>query len=167
MNFPEELKKNFISTSKIICIVGQEELETYLEKNYIIKSDNFVAISVHEPDNEGMDETLLKNSFNDYLKIAFWDIRQNLKETCNGERYYGITEEQGEEIFNFIIKNLDKQFVIHCKAGISRSAGIGVALEYIYNTTNQKKYDIENNGITQFWRYKPNLFVTEKIIKHI
>lgn len=31
-------------------------------------------------------------------------------------------------IVDFIVKNLDKQFVINCAAGISRSAAVGMAI---------------------------------------
>ena len=38
MRFPKEIRKNFISTKKIVCIVGIDELESYIEKKYITKN---------------------------------------------------------------------------------------------------------------------------------
>lgn len=58
------------------------------------------------------------------LNITFDDITQNKK--CideNGDEYmvYTITEAQADVAYRFIKNNLGKHFIIHCRAGQSRS----------------------------------------------
>lgn len=66
----------------------------------------------------------LKNNENNVLNISFDDVNEDKK--CvdrNGEEYmvYTITEPQSEVAYRFIKQNIGKHFVIHCRAGKSRS----------------------------------------------
>jgi len=51
-----------------------------------------------------------------------------------------ISWEQGKELKEFILKNSNKSFLIHCTAGISRSAGVALAIECLIEYEGVKRY---------------------------
>jgi len=57
--------------------------------------------------------------YEDILEVLFADIDQ--------PSVYDqlMTEEQAQQIFNFMDKYRDRKFVVHCQAGISRSSAVG------------------------------------------
>lgn len=57
------------------------------------------------------------------LNLAFDDIPRD-QLVWKGHVFYGLSEEQAEEIVKFVRANLGKDFWIHCRAGQSRSQGI-------------------------------------------
>lgn len=74
----------------------------------------------------------------DLLQIKFDDIEKDQPE----HGYYTITKEQAEKIYNFIQKYKDKcsLFVCNCDGGMSRSAGIAVAICRIFGIDTNKIY---------------------------
>ena len=71
-----------------------------------------------------------------------------------------ISNEKAKAIKEFIIKNRDKKFLIHCSAGISRSAAVGMAVEKLLCNVFTK----EDSVFMKYERYEPNMFVYHKII---
>ncbi len=67
-----------------------------------------------------------------------------------------FTDQQAEQILNFIDKyeKTVDLIIVHCEAGISRSAGVAGALSLIYNGSDQYYFD----------KYIPNIFVYRKIL---
>ena len=67
-----------------------------------------------------------------------------------------FTDQEAEQILNFVDKYKFevKMIIIHCEAGISRSAGVAGALSLIYNGSDQYYFD----------KYIPNIFVYRKIL---
>ena len=62
-----------------------------------------------------------------------------------------FTKEQARDILNFVEKYKDSIDIlaIHCQAGISRSVGVHVALEKIYNTKDlYSRYPCHNRHVT-------------------
>ena len=46
----------------------------------------------------------------------------------------GISQAQAQEIYDFIVRNRDKStFVVHCYAGVSRSAAVGEFIARVFN----------------------------------
>lgn len=185
-----------VSSKEIAAIVGKEEVLGMIHFGHISDFSNLVLISIMDPDQEDLIEshiediidksygenttkeqlisTEFKNileterkkakdfilSFEDYKMIKFWDITEKYKD------YTPITKEQGEELKDFILKNKDKRFLIHCSAGISRSAGVGMAVECLVRYNGCKySYKTGSSAIKSFRRYSPNLKVFDTIIK--
>lgn len=82
------------------------------------------------------------------LNLNFDDITDVVKEKDkdgNDVIYKTITQEQADEIIDFIEKNLNKHTIVHCRAGKSRSQGVYRAImdcyedyygECVYNNIN-------------------------------
>jgi len=66
---------------------------------------------------------------------------------------YSITKRDAVNIIEFVekYKDITDNFIVHCEAGISRSAGVAAALSKIYNGSD---CDIFDNPM-----YKPNMLV--------
>ena len=65
------------------------------------------------------------------------------------------------------MKNKDRVFLINCEAGVSRSAAIGLAIEYLLRDKElYQKWEYFPSKILQHWRYTPNMTVFNKIIQN-
>jgi len=96
--------------------------------------------------------------FNSYIILRFYDTE------TDSEEYPSISTEQAKKLAKFIWKHRNEKFVIHCGAGISRSAGVGLAIECIVKH-NGNKFEFETSPckIKEIPRYYPNLFVFNRI----
>lgn len=63
-----------------------------------------------------------KHKHSNVLNLEFDDVDEDKE--WDGHVAMAITDEQAEEIVNFIEENLGKNFLIHCRAGMSRSQAI-------------------------------------------
>lgn len=125
-----------------------------------------MLISISEPvmdhyEDEQLTDEQVKG-FKDSLRVKFWDIEEDSNE------YKVIPDDIAKQIQDFIIKNTDNKFIVHCRAGQSRSAGVGKAIECINHFDVDKKYDYQtsfNSEISKHSRYSPNLTVFDKIVK--
>lgn len=87
-------------------------------------NSNDIVISITDPG-----QILAKiNNMNELLRVQFFDITDENKLSKFG---YGIFKtEHAEKILNFINKkhteNVDYNLIVHCEAGISRSAAIAL-----------------------------------------
>ena len=79
-------------------------------------------------------EHWFKEKHNNVLNVDFDDVETEFE--YNGGKILPISEEQSKEVFNFIEKNKGKDFLIHCKAGISRSAAVGRFIVEMYEGYN-------------------------------
>ena len=50
----------------------------------------------------------------------------------DGHIFKGMSDEQAQQLFEFIEKNIDKSFRIHCRAGFSRSQAVGNFINDFY-----------------------------------
>lgn len=156
---------NTISNEDIFAIISMNEV---LENIDNIPAADLVLISISEPvTSKYKDEQLsdeICSLFKDYLKVKFWDVEEDIG------NYTIIPDDVAKHIQDFIVKNKDQRFLVHCRAGQSRSAGVGKAIECIkhfgigevskYNYKTGFSSDIDDNP-----RYSPNLTVFDKIIK--
>jgi len=154
-------ENNTVKSKILMGIIGKEEMIDLLRnKDFTenVQIDNIALISIIDPDQDFLDVELTK-SFNNFLQIKFWDIEEDFAQ------YKTIIPEQGKEIKNFIITNKDKKFLVHCSAGISRSAGVGCAIECLVNYNgNNYAYQTGNSDVKSHWRYSPNFTVFKAII---
>lgn len=159
-----------ISTKTIEAIISREEMQCAIHQN-VLDKENLVLISIGEPGEHYKYSILSKEEvqgFKDVLQIEFWDIEEDFGD------YKIITDEQAKIIQNFILVNLQKdsetRFIVHCKAGKSRSAAVGRAIECIkfFGIGDEAKYSYKtcfNSDICAHSRYTPNLTVFDKIVK--
>ena len=125
----------------IVDILSRKEIE----KQYKKLDKNIALISISDPNQENLNLNYFKNE----LYLQFYDLEYSM------DNYPAISKEQAKEIKEFILKH-DK-FIINCIAGQSRSAGIGLAIEYL------KGENVFNSQILKEDRFFPNLFVFEQI----
>ena len=159
-----------ISTKTIEAIISREEIQCAIAQN-VLDKENLVLISISEPGEHYKYSILSKEEvqgFKDVLQIEFWDIEEDFGD------YKIITDEQAKIIQNFILVNLQKdsetRFIVHCKAGKSRSAAVGRAIECIkfFGIGDEAKYSYKtcfNSEISAHSIYTPNLTVFDKIVK--
>lgn len=125
-------------------------------KDFNIDKDT-VLISITDPNREYL-KSNIQEKFKEVLNIQFWDIEEN-----NGKQQV-ISLDNAKIIKNFIIKNKNNNFMIHCEVGISRSSSVGLFIlfvcEYNCDSTN---FDLNNNEIINHRRYSPNYFVYHTI----
>ena len=149
-----------IQTELVRAIIGREELMNLADNNFdgINKDENTVLISIYDPDrNELPEHTLSK--FSSYLSIGFWDMEEEIG------RYKPISEENAKKIKEFILENKDKNFIINCEAGISRSAGVGLAVFMLIEFDGDKyAFATSYNPIKDHIRYSPNYKVFDMIV---
>jgi len=83
-----------------------------------------------------------KSNHENVLNIDFYDLETDIEEMG----YKAITPEQADEIIDFIEKNQEKQFHIHCHAGLSRSAGVAWFIRDYYDWVDKEKFDRNYKG---------------------
>jgi len=154
--------KNLVTCSGngIYAIIGRDEIQTLdMEFNWIKDFPNDLCfISLSDPNKEFIKTD---NYFKDELKLKFWDIEEEVG------KYAPIHLIQAKQIYDFIMKNKDSEFLINCEAGVSRSAGVGLAIEYLLRDFElYPKWEHFPSKVLQHWRYCPNMTVFNKIISH-
>ncbi len=147
----------------IFAIIGRDEIESYPSYdepyNYINSfPSDLCFITISDPNRDSINHN---NHFKDTLELKFWDIEEDFNQ------YKIITDSQSKMIYDFIVKNKNYQFLINCEAGVSRSAGVGLAIEYLLRDFNlYPDWSHFPSKILQHWRYQPNMTVFKKIIQH-
>jgi len=154
-----------ISNNLVKAIISKEEMKfAALHENYIQKET--VLISIQDP-NDKDDLSLYHEKFKDVLSIRFFDVEEDLHVKAGGFPVIPINDEEAKTIAEFIVKNKKEQFIIHCAAGVSRSAGTGVALECILKYNGDKYVNAQfPSDIKNHWRYSPNFVVSDKILEN-
>ena len=106
-------------------------------------------ISILDPDNE---EELYPSSSN-FLQVRMWDIEKTL--VLDEKNYLTVTSDNVLiKIIAFCQDHKDKDFIIHCSAGISRSGAIA---RFIHEKNNSDDFYNENPYI------QPNLYVLNRL----
>lgn len=137
------------SNDNILCIIGKDEFIHF----YDSLPKSCVVISIADPFESNNDRSIpntLLSMFNDYIKLHFHDLDKpfaNLK-------YF--TKDEANLLSEFIKKNKDKQFIVHCEAGMSRSAAIAKSILLWLDNCD----DLNNETmIDKHYRYYPNKLV--------
>ena len=112
-------------------------------KKFSYESHDFKTAIISITDTDKADVVFDKNETNGIkavLKLKFDDVERDYKnEHC-------ITKEDAENIVKFVNKNKNKvdKFIVHCEAGVSRSAGVGAA---IMKALNGDDWDVFKNPL--------------------
>lgn len=109
-------------------------------KNIDFVPSNCVWISIQEPDSEHITNANLDRLPN--LKIKFWDINERYYDIASGIWGEPITDEQIKEIYDFLIAHKEKNIIVNCRAGISRSGAIA---QFVHETFGHT-WDKESQG---------------------
>ena len=158
---------NTVSTSTIEAIISRNEIIEAIEQG-ILDKPNLVLISISEPVFEDYPDEALTDKhvqgFKDSIRVKFWDITENIG------NYTVIPDDVALTIQQFIKENIDSRFIINCRAGKSRSAAVGKAIECIkfFGVGEEAKYEYKtsfNSEIDSHHRYYPNIKVFNKIVK--
>lgn len=72
----------------------------------------------------------LKDGWEDVLRLEFHDV---VKPVTGIPELVLFSVAHVEQIHDFVEHNLDKDFVVHCDAGVSRSVAVGVFLRDVYD----------------------------------
>jgi len=158
--------KPFLQNDTFEGIVGNNEF-IILKQNGLLDL-NSVLISIKDPNDKPHPKELL--SFKDVIEISFYDT-----EDTDGS-YATLSQTQAQELAMFILKNKDNRFLIHCRAGMSRSAGVAKVVELVklfdcdryFQATSKSDIDdfTDDSGLK---RYFPNLtvqrIITDEILK--
>lgn len=157
---------NTISTPLIEAIISRNEIIELIDANHDMS--DLVLISISEPVLEGYNDESLTDSqvanFKDSLRVKFWDITDPIG------HYDIISDETALLLQQFILSHISDRFIIHCRAGQSRSAGVGKAIECIkhFGIGDAAKFNYQtsfNSEIDAHSRYCPNLTVFDSIVK--
>ena len=112
-------------------------------KKFSCESHDFKSAIISITDTDKADVIFEKNEINGIravLRLKFDDVERDYKnEHC-------ITKEDAENIVKFVNKNKNKvdKFIVHCEAGVSRSAGVGAA---IMKALNGDDWDVFKNPL--------------------
>ena len=112
-------------------------------KKFSYESHDFKTAIISITDTDKADVIFEKNEINGIravLRLKFDDVERDYKnEHC-------ITKEDAENIVKFVNKNKNKvdKFIVHCEAGVSRSAGVGAA---IMKALNGDDWDVFKNPL--------------------
>ena len=142
---------------KEICILPRHFFEDTMKQNKV--NDNNVIeykescfISINDI---GKKSYFSKNNDN-VLRLFFHDI--SIED--NDEYNKCITENDIKQLIEFIVRNKDSNFVIHCEAGISRSGAIGLFINDYFNVMNKKEFKKINFNI------HPNKYIYNELVKY-
>ena len=119
-----------------------------------------VIISISDPNMVYDDAPFCskENRVTAILPISFSDADEP------GKDVYGIdvdesdmmNDETAQQIAQFVRANRDKRIIVHCDAGISRSAGVGAAIANYFNGDARVFFE---SG-----RYEPNMWCFTKVM---
>ena len=114
-----------------------------------------VLISINTEDERPVVEG--KENLIDVLFLTFDDLEGPSAAMLFDPPANLFTDEQAQQVLDFVGRHEDKHVVCQCEAGISRSAGCAAALARIY--------DGDDGWIFQSPRYFPNMRVYRKILE--
>lgn len=92
------------------------------------------------------------NNMVDKIFLKFDDVE------CDFGSYVSMSDEDAKNILDFVFKHKDvENIVVHCDAGISRSAGVAAALSKIFNKDDMEYFSPETI-------YSPNMCCYNEIL---
>ncbi len=126
------------------------------ELSYDDFSSDKVIISIKTPEDEQAVFNLENNSIKDILYLSFYDVSTETQDIFKG--YPAMTDEDALNIKDFVLKWKDRVdiIIVHCDAGVSRSAGVAAGI--------LDGLDIDSSQIFDNNRYLPNSLCYQKTL---
>lgn len=160
-DFSSENEIFSIQTDLVKAIIGRDEVVQYSKDDFkeLNIDENTVLISITDPDRDLISEDIL-SKFKSHLSIQFWDIEKDLEIN----KYKSIEIDEARTIKEYIMNHKNDNFIVHCEAGMSRSAAVGLAIFYLIEH-NEDRYLFQTspNPIKAHRRYHPNWTVFDMI----
>ena len=116
-----------------------------------------VVISITDPFNEPAELNSNNSSIKELLRLSFYDISEETKDIFGG--YESMSPDEANKIAHFVNKWKDKidTIWVNCEVGVSRSAGIAMAImEYL---------NMDLTPILESTTYYPNMLCYELTLK--
>lgn len=118
-------KENKGSLEKKLKVINASRREVSTNSIEFSSDKEWAWISIGEPEKEFEH---INNEFLDkcpQFKIKFWDIHREYSHIFNE---FGPTKEEAASIVDFILQHKEKNFVVNCAAGVSRSGAVAYFL---------------------------------------
>lgn len=121
--------------------------------------DPYIVISICEPGGDKPPTMQIDYNCKFVLPVYIHDVNMS-KEECEEHGYKALDKDQATEILNTVERFKDKvnTIVVHCAAGVCRSAGCAAALLWIYNNG-------DDSQVMNSKRYRPNSHVRHLIME--
>lgn len=119
-------------------------------------TESTIVISIHDP-NKPPEVTAKSVQYTPHLcgvlTLSFWDEL--------ADEHGCMTWEQADEVLQFlaIYAPFVRNIIVHCEAGISRSAGVAAAISKILTGNDDPFFDYFHN------RYVPNMTCYKRILE--
>ena len=112
-----------------------------------------IIISISDPFNEPAHFNKNNNSIKEILYLSFYDISEETKDIFGG--YSSMSPDDALKVVHFVNKWKDKVDTIwvHCEVGVSRSAGIAMAI--------MEHLNMDLTPILESTTYYPNMLCYE------
>lgn len=98
---------------------------TLIDNNIIddLLDKDFFFLSIRNPDDT--DKVPFREDSRNFKTMWFYDIEDDIEDE-NGVKYAKISDDQLLELYTYIMEHsTTKNFIVHCTAGVSRSAAVG------------------------------------------
>lgn len=152
-----------LSRSTIIKLILSKELDNISDTDYVVISVSTVETGLEpicekHPDFDtefemiGLLEEYKSEKMKAFLTLNFLDTIPSKFDTGSIYLDYLFTEQHADKVSSFVNKYKDLNFIIHCTAGISRSAAIA---DYVSIIKNEHDLLWRSYG----GRIKPNVWV--------
>lgn len=136
------------------------EMTRYLSSDDL--PEHVAWISIGEPND---DSSKISNEYLDQcpnLHLKFWDV-EHIK-TVDDKEYVPPTEEHAQQIVDFILLHRNKDLVVNCKKGISRSGAIAafcsIMLDYDWDLYDQERSGFGKRINTTLFRLMAEYYMT-------
>jgi predicted protein tyrosine phosphatase len=126
-----------------------------MAENFCIDRENIYAISITDPSFPLAKLNLREENI---LRLQFYDIEQTIK-TVDGKVFFPMTDGDSWNIASFMKNNVKKIdiLVVHCEAGVSRSAGVAAAISKFFM----------NSDDYYFKTFLPNMLCYRKVFNSL
>ena len=150
-------KKNVLVYPKPLFPYVVEKLKGKSDIAYIsIEATPECAKYYLEPEHDDYDNEHYLEDGPNVFNVNFDDLGEDRE--YKGHIFRTITQEQADDMVDFIEKNLGKHFIVHCKAGASRSQAVHRFILDMYSDQYEKcPENLENPCET------PNMEVVRKL----
>jgi len=112
-----------------ICVMSRSEAVKYCHKAH---STPAVIISISDPNMLYTTRPFCSedNRVRSILPLSFCDADTPGKDVYGNDTSESdlMSTEDAQKVVRFVHRNSDKRIIVHCDAGISRSAGVGAAI---------------------------------------
>lgn len=136
-----------------IIVLNKAKAQRLSYKDFL---SNKVIISISTPSDDKAVFNIDNDSIKDILYLSFYDVSTETQNIFKG--YPAMTDEDAVQIRDFVLKWKDTvdTIIVHCDAGISRSAGVAAG---ILDGLDQDSSQIFDNNI-----YLPNSLCYRKTL---